>query len=343
MTFAYDAPSRDAARDACAATSAEATLTPLDMFIMLDKSGSMGADCNVGSTTSSKWCASVNALSSYFKSTSSTGNAAAIQFFPQLPSSTYKCDGSGYSNSSAPGGATGFTALPSATFDTLLNSTNPDGADTPTEGGMRGIAGFLGNATNRRAGRQAIGILITDGDPTACNTSNATLQGILQAHYAATAVRTFVVGMTGATFSNLETWATGGNAPVHNNVVGALTNACGNGAATCRSWNVGAGNPAAFVEALKQIQLSAIGCSYNMPTTSSGVIDPAKVTVDYLMNGTTPQSLVRVTNLASCVANGWYYDNNTTPTKINLCPTQCTAVQGDANAKVKVQLGCLGG
>jgi hypothetical protein len=345
VSFTYDAPVRGdgAVGDACAQTSANATLTPLDMFVMLDRSSSMGADCNIGATTGSKWCRSVNALSAYFTSADATGNAAALQFFPLSPNTTYTCAGAGYSNSTSPGGATGFTGLPSAAFDTVLNTQTPAGGNTPTEGASRGIAGFVGNTLNRRAGRQTIGILITDGDPTACDTDLNNLSNVLATAYGATNVRTFVIGMTGANFANLETVAAGGNAPLHNSTIGALTNLCGNGAATCRHWNVGDGSGAVFVEALKAISRSAIGCSYNMPTTMTGVIDPAKVNVEYLMNGVTPVGLTRVNNLAACVANGWYYDNNTTPTKINLCPAQCTTVQGDANAQVKVILGCLGG
>jgi hypothetical protein len=81
-----------------------------------------------------------------------------------------------------------------------------------------------------------------------------------------------------------------------------------------------------------------------MPTTDAGVVNPASVQVEYRPNGQPPpQQLVHVTNAAACVANGWYYDNNTTPTSINLCPTICGTVQGDANARVNVLLGCLGG
>ena len=134
-----------------------------------------------------------------------------------------------------------------------------------------------------------------------------------------------------------------GNAPSHASNIGGITNTCGNGAGTCKHWNVGDGNGAVFAEALKQIQASAVGCTYAMPTTDAGIINPDNVTVEYRANGVPPaQKLTRVTNQAACVANGWYYDNNAAPTEIRLCPAQCTAVQADPNAKVDVLLGCLG-
>jgi len=51
--------------------------------------------------------------------------------------------------------------------------------------------------------------------------------------------------------------------------VGPLTDACGNGAGPCRSWNVGDGNPQAFVAALAAIQESADGCK-----DGGGTINP---------------------------------------------------------------------
>ena len=47
-------------------------------------------------------------------------------------------------------------------------------------------------------------------------------------------------------------------------------------------------------------------------------------------------------NLASCPASGdgWYYDNPAAPTQIILCPSTCTAVEGDMTGEVDVTLGC---
>jgi hypothetical protein len=75
-----------------------------------------------------------------------------------------------------------------------------------------------------------------------------------------------------------------------------------------------------------------------------GVVNPNDVNVQYLQNGALPaKKLTRVTNAAACTADGWYYDNNSAPTVIQLCAAQCTSVQADPNAKVNVSLGCLGG
>lgn len=235
---------------------------PVDMYIVFDKSGSMGdpagngvpGDCNIGETKNSKWCKAINALSGYLKSPAAKDQGAALQLFSGADNANCN-SGAPYDTPAMP--ATGYTTLPSNTFDGVLNSTVPGGG-TPIEAALRGLTKFT--AANRRPGHVTIGILVTDGDPQGCNTNLDTLSGILDAHFTATKIRTYVIGMEGATFSNLEKIAAGGNAPPHAATVGALTNACGNVPAPCRFWNVGDGDPAGFIQALAAIQESADGC-----------------------------------------------------------------------------------
>lgn len=242
---------------------------PVDMFIMQDRSGSMGNDCNIGGKTNSKWCHAINALSGYFNSPSSKDNAAAIQFFPLTNHTSALCaTGSGYDVAAQPTPPPAYTTLPSSSFDPLLNATDDNGGGgTPTEAAIRGMTSFT--AANRRGGRVTIGILVTDGDPNGCDEKLKDLSDLLQAHYTATTIRTYVIGMTGANDDNLEQIAQGGNAPLHDAVVGPLTNACGSSPSPCRHWNVGDGNPQAFVAALAAIQDSANGCA-----DGGGTINP---------------------------------------------------------------------
>jgi hypothetical protein len=230
---------------------------PVDMYVMFDRSGSMGNDGNIG-TVNSKWTRAVTALSGYLNSMQAKDQAAAIQFFPLDTHSGGLCTtGDSYNVGALP--ATSYTTLPSNSFDALLNSESPsNNGGTPTEAAIRGLTRFT--AANRRGGRVTIGILITDGNPNGCDEDRGNLSNLLQAHFAATQIRTYVIGMTGASFDNLEEIAQGGNAPPHPATVGTLTNACGGEPAPCRFWNVGDGDPAGFIAALAAIQQSADGC-----------------------------------------------------------------------------------
>lgn len=88
---------------------------------------------------------------------------------------------------------------------------------------------------------------------------------------------------------------------------------------------------------------SRVACELDIPAPSQGgTVDPAKVNVKYQMGGVAPGvTLSQVQTSADCGSGGgWYYDDNTTPTKITLCPTTCTDIQADPAANVKIELGC---
>jgi hypothetical protein len=233
---------------------------PVDMFIIFDRSNSMDDDGNIG-TTNSKWTRGVTSLSGYFNSNDARDQGAALQFFPTRnhDDDTMCATGDGYHVQVVPAAAPNFLTLPTNGFDAKLNEEAPgSGLGTPIEAAIRGITRFT--EANRRGGRVTIGILITDGDPNGCNNDRPFLSGLLQAHYDKTQIRTYVIGMQGASFDRLEEIARGGNAPEHPDSIEGVTYACGNGTGTCRHWNVGDGDPAAFIAAMKAIQRSADGC-----------------------------------------------------------------------------------
>lgn len=332
VNFNYDAPIHDGnvtQDSACATAVAEAEPLPLDIYLMLDRSGSMGTDCNVGATTASSWCYAINALAGFVSDSTSAGMRVALEFF-----SGDNCTPSTYATPAvALGYLDGTSGGHASTIVTALNGAVPSGM-TPTEAALLGIAQFTG--ANQATGRVMIGVLITDGLPTRCNTNTSHLAGVVASHLANTGIKTFVIGMASALdFTVIETIAAAGGAAPHNDFC--------HGATPCHHYDVGDGNPQAFIQALKQIQASAIACQFKMPTTDAGVIDIDQVKVEYTPSSTgTPQLLTRVPDAASCVADGWYYDDNTNPTTIHLCPDMCATVQADSNAKVQVLLGCLG-
>jgi hypothetical protein len=87
---------------------------------------------------------------------------------------------------------------------------------------------------------------------------------------------------------------------------------------------------------------SQVSCELTIPAPPMGeTLDPAKVNVKYQSGVAPGMTLPQVPAAADCTsAGGWYYDDNTTPTKITLCPATCTSVQGDPMANVKVEFGC---
>jgi hypothetical protein len=84
-----------------------------------------------------------------------------------------------------------------------------------------------------------------------------------------------------------------------------------------------------------------VSCELAIPAPPQGeTLDPTKVNVKYI-SGATSNVLSQVPTAADCgTSGGWYYDDNTNPTKITLCSTTCSDVQNDANANLKIELGC---
>jgi hypothetical protein len=331
--------------------TAAAEPVPLDIYFMLDASTSMSlpagyataGDCNVSPpfnpAIDSRWCNALNAVAGYVASAPAAGNRAAVGYFQHY--TAHNCNGSGYDQpmvglGTLTGDYSGHAQVIVEQGYGGLNWAYPH-SSTPTEGALRGLAAFT--AANKSPGRVIIGILVTDGIPTACNTSNATLRGIAQNHFSATGIHTFMVGITGASFDAIENWASYTGAIPHDDT----NDACGASYATCHHYNVGNGNPAVFIAALNQIQKSVLSCTFQVPTPSQGILDPNLVKVEYSPGGQPPPiELPRVPSAADCAGPGWYYDNPTNPTTINLCPDSCATVQADSNAEIKIRIACQG-
>jgi hypothetical protein len=79
-----------------------------------------------------------------------------------------------------------------------------------------------------------------------------------------------------------------------------------------------------------------------LPTPSSGTLDPGKVNVRVVTpSGAT--TLSKVAGASACDASGgWYYDDATNPTKVNLCPASCDSAQAATTEGVEIQVlfGC---
>lgn len=321
---------------ACAETVAQAEARAADLFIMLDKSGSMGNDCplnldGAAPDDGSKWCFATHAFAQYFGSTAAIGNRAALQFMSQPD---FECDGgpdNGASRAFVP-----MTDLPvprEHALITALDESGPTGGmGTPIEAALRGIVDYTKN--NQTPGRTMVGVLATDGDPSGCDENIGRLSRIIEQHLAETGLRTFIIGMTGASLNNLERLAAVGGAPEHG------PQFCGN-QQDCHFWSVGDGDPVAFVDALAQIEAAAVvPCSYGIPDPPPGVsLDRDLVNVLFTAKSGNDFVISRVDDCAT--SGGWVYDNPENPTLLSLCSATCDAVTAEGiGASLNIAYGC---
>ena len=120
-----------------------------------------------------------------------------------------------------------------------------------------------------------------------------------------------------------------------------MAQAGGTGSAFVVGTSTNAG--AQFLGAMNAIrQANDVACTIPMPQPPSGEwIDYTKVSVTYSTGGGAPTALTWNASSACGASGGFYYDSDTNPSTILLCPTTCTTVQADATAKLELLLGCM--
>ncbi len=301
----------------CAGTSQKAESAPLDMYVMLDKSGSM-LDTVKGATT--RWDIVTQSLSTFFAN--AAGITVGLQYFPlQGPGGT-SCDNSYYYNP-----AVALALLPgpgNAQLNALTQSMNaqtPKGG-TPTNVALKAALQYASDYKKALPARKVIVVLATDGLPQdGCGATIANTAAEAKTGFDGTpSIPTYVVGV-GSSLGNLDQIATAGG--------------------TASAFIVNDGDTSSFVAAMKAIQTKAIGCEYGIPQPQSGTLDYNKVNVKYTDGTAKESTLPYVADLGTCgPSGGWTYDNPQKPTKIVLCSATCSTVQADSGAKVDIILGC---
>jgi hypothetical protein len=312
-------------------------LVPLDMYVMLDRSGSM--DSNGG------WTGVTTAFKNFVALPGLDGLGMGISFFPipSGPPPPLYCDANGWCgpNATCLAGfnicvpddkceATDYAQpvvpiapLPGVgpAINNAMNATKPAG-NTPTRPALQGAMMYALNWAQAHPDHVTVVVLATDGEPTGCTQNEVPDVSAVAAQGLASnpSVRTFVVGI--------------GNLPS----LDAVAKAGG----TQNAIIVSTSNPAQdFLDALNAIR-GAIGCSYKIPVPNEGgQADPELVNVVFTPEGGGPadeQTFGGVDDPADCQGKkAWHY--NADKTQIVLCPAACDLVTNQAGT-VEVQLGC---
>lgn len=291
---------------ACAGSSVQAELLPLDMYVMFDNSGSMAGQ---------RWDSATAAMKSFVQSPGSNGMGVGIDFFPYEDG----CSAGGYANpkvaiAKLPGNA--------AALVNAINAANPDGSNTPTMPAVEGARDYARSFKNANPTHKVIVVLVTDGQPNGCGSSVGSVSNAaMDAFSGNPSIPVYVVGV-GTSLANLDQVAAAGG--------------------TGKAIIVNSGDSAQLIQAMKDIQGKSIGCEYKVPAPPPGQqFDPTKVNVKYTGTGKPPTIISNVSGAGACGANGgWYYDVPAAPTKIILCKSSCDTAQADVNAKVEIEIGC---
>lgn len=311
---------------ACATGSEKASLQPVAMLVMFDRSGSMNQD--------NKWPAASSAMTAFFQDPGTAGLKAALRFFP------HDSPVSGCNNTDC-----NVNACTTPLVDIGLLTADPAPADAQEQALVQAIAasapgGGQGQGTPMYAAlagaetwassyhaahpdEKTVVVLVTDGQPNGCDENIANIAA-LAAQALGVGILTYAVGLQGSSQQQMDQIAAAGG--------------------TGTGFFIGNGNAQAdLLAALQAIQGKSVSCSFAMPQSSdpNKPIDPSKVNVNYTPGGGQQTTLGQVADAASCgPAGGWYYDNAANPTTITLCPATCAAVQADPNADIEILIGC---
>jgi von Willebrand factor type A domain len=302
---------------ACATSSADGQLKPVNIVFMFDQSGSMGDSAQVKAV---KWDPVVQAMGGFFNDKQSSGLSGSLAYFPadqaaDSPEDTdATCQDATYA---APEVA--MTVLPSGTFATSLAAHTPNGG-TPTRPAIRGAIAYAKTIAAQKPTDKVVIVLVTDGDPNDCSSSVQNV--VTEATGAAATIPTYVIGV-GNSIANMNKIAVAGG--TKQAIIVDVTSA--------------SGTSAAFQQALATIRGQAgTGCSFALPPPPAGkTLDINAVNVVYTAGGKTET----LTYNKDCTGGtGWHYDNASSPTSIQLCQATCDTVKAAAGGKVSIAFGC---
>ncbi len=318
----------------CASESRKGQVLPVDIFIMMDQSGSMTDEVTgPNGTMGMKWDFLKQAFTSFVEDPASAGIGIGIQYFPIPNIDDSSCDAGTYAvpnDPNAPQSGVGVAiALLPGNATAIVNSlsAHTPGGQTPTVAALSGALQYAEGWAAQNPTHKVMVVFATDGDPHGC-TNNTVGVAAAVAQMAATGVPpvpTYVIGV-GDSLKSLNQIADAGG------TTAALIVSTGQDVA------------AQFLAAMNEIRSStSVPCVLSIPTSDGGAVDFGKVNVvDSPADGGAPLSFLQVPSASSCdpAAGGWFYDNRAAPTTITLCPASCTMVTTDVAAQVDIQLGC---
>lgn len=320
---------------ACATSSADGEPIPVDLYFMVDITGSM--DCPVPDVAgqaacevqpkppfskTTRWTAESAALSAFVSDPTNAGLGMGINFFPSTNQNTI-CDAATYVKPAAE-----IAALPgAATALNMVIGAQMPGGNTPTEPSLNGALQHAAAWAKANPTHRVAVVYSTDGYPEGCDATNtiaAAAADAAAAFKATPSIPTYVLGV-GPNLADLNSIAMSGG--------------------TTKAFLIDTSQNAAtqLSAALASIRTTAVvGCTYTIPPPPAGqTLDPAKVNVTY----TNPKGVVTNvlqdpsgTTCTDPMATGWEYSAD--KTQINLCGSLCTTIKADPGGSLKVLFGC---
>ena len=324
----------------CSGIGAELEPSPLDMFIMMDRSLSM--TYVVQNTSIQRWDVLRQGVTAFL------GDANVIKKAPRVglgyfsatgnPNDPRECNPASYATPTIemePIATGGPKIIQSITDEYSLL-----GGQTAT---LQALWGALQHAQSWQVGnpRMTVVVLVTDGYPTECGNPVNTPPDMSLVTQVAKEYFTGVVGDYNSVGTpSIRSYIIGVAVDKFN--LDAVAQAGGTNAATIVDSTAAVSQ---FVTAMVNITNANINCTFTIPApplTSDGhtqAVDPTKVQVVYKPYQGTNQQIPRADG-GSCDGpyGGWFFDDPTNPKTVTLCPCSCANLGAGS---IEFRFGCF--
>ncbi|HEY3255422.1 MAG TPA: vWA domain-containing protein [Polyangiaceae bacterium] len=319
---------------ACATSSADGQAVQVDLYFMVDITGSM--NCPVPETTpcevatmppamgESRWTVVSAALKAFVADPNNQTLGVGLRFFPVGGNGgrdTTTCNANSYSRPDVEIGPLSMTAQ---ALTAAINMQTPGGT-TPTVPSITAAIDHASAWAKAHPTHKVAVVYATDGYPKGCDANNTIPQAAavaLKGYFATPSIPTYVLGV-GPNLADLNTIAENGGTKA-----AFLVDTTQNAATQLSA-------------ALASIRTTtALDCTYNIPTPPAGqALEPGKVNVNYTNSAGTVTTVPQDPPNTACTAgSGWQYSAD--GTQINLCGKACNDVKADKGGKIQVLFGC---
>jgi hypothetical protein len=330
---------------ACGIGTAEATLRPVRILVMFDRSTSM-LPSMIGSVTKPDRSASAtSALEQFLSDPSAAGLGVALRFFPHdLPAAGCTqevCDVAACAEVLVDMGTLAAESAPADAHEAALLAAIDESfpvrtqpiqlGGTPTSAALGGAAQWASAYQLAHPESRTVILFVTDGAPAGCDERIAYIAGLAREAFEGSGVVTFAVGLLDEAGEGLN-----------GNFMNQIAEAGGTEAAFFIEDGPTSADDLLLV--LNEIRGRALPCDFPMPeaTRSGEDIDPGLVNVTYTAGDGTETRFTKVLGgAANCHESvSWYYDDEDAPSRITLCPAACEVVGSDPDASFEILVGC---
>lgn len=317
-----DAP--DQADASCVRGQYTAKARALDMFVLLDQSGSMQEH-------EDRWTPVTTAIKTFVGLPELARTGVALQYFPLGSSDEIKCLAATYETP-----AVAMAELPANTepirtsidahfFSHAECCNTEEHSGTPTRPAAEGALTYMQAWLKQNPEHVGVLLLATDGEPSSVCDNNKVpdVAKVLSAAASGSPqVKTYVIGI--GSNDKLDQLASAGGTGEHALIVD------GTGVMTEQQ----------LLTALAKIRNEALPCDYPV----DDIADVNSLNVEWTVGADGDATrLIDVVDQSSCAkasTTGWYYDDPKQPTRINLCPETCKTLGEQVDVSVRIVEGC---